>query len=75
MNVFRKASQTSSPKMGQDKEDLESLLPNGNQTPPKAEPLHAQDKPRLILGLPVQLVAGSAYCAGQRLEVSPDVTY
>ncbi len=55
--------------MGQDKEDLESLLPNGNQTPPKAEPLHAQEKPRLILGLPVQLVAGSAYCAGQGLEV------
>ncbi|CAL5225658.1 g8517 [Coccomyxa viridis] len=49
--------------MGEDKEDLENLLPKGQETPPKLEPLHASEKPRLILGLPVQLVAGAAYCA------------
>ena len=51
--------------MGEDKKDLESLLPRGQETPPKAEPLHAQEHSRLILGLPVQLVAGAAYCAGE----------
>ena len=65
MNIFRKTSQTASPKMGQDKQDLESLLPHGLETPPKVEPLQVQEKPRLIFGLPVQLVAGSAYCAGE----------
>jgi hypothetical protein len=65
MNIFRKTSQTASPKMGQDKQDLESLLPRGLETPPKAEPLQVQENPRLIFGLPVQLVAGSAYCAGE----------
>lgn len=65
MNIFRKTSQTGSPKMGKDKADLESLLPQNQETPPKLEPLHASEKPRLIMGLPVQLVAGAAYCAGE----------
>ena len=69
MHVARKTSQTSSPKMGQDKADLESLLPSSQETPPKQEPLHAPEKPRLILGLPVQLVAGAAYCAGERHQI------
>lgn len=51
--------------MGQDKQDLESLLPHGLQTPPKEELLQVQEESRLIFGLSVQLVAGSAYCAGQ----------
>ena len=66
MNIFRKTSQMNPPRMGEDKADLENLLPKGQMTPPKLEPLHAAEKPRLILGLPVQLVAGSAYCAGKR---------
>ena len=61
----RKLSQTASPRMGEDKKDLESLLPRSQDTPPKGEPLHAQEHARLILGLPVQLVAGAAYCAGE----------
>ena len=61
----RKVSQTASPRMGEDKKDLESLLPRSQETPPKGEPLHAQEHSRLILGLPVQLVAGAAYCAGE----------
>ena len=61
----RKLSQTASPRMGEDKKDLESLLPRSQETPPKGEPLHAQEHSRLILGLPVQLVAGAAYCAGE----------
>ena len=65
MNIFRKTSQTTSPRMGEDKADLENLLPKGQETPPKLEPLHASEKPRLILGLPVQLVAGASYCAGE----------
>ena len=65
MNIFRKTSSLGSPKMGEDKEDLENLLPKGQETPPQLEPLHASEKPRLILGLPVQLVAGAAYCAGE----------
>ncbi len=65
MNIFRKTSQMNPPRMGEDKADLENLLPKGQETPPKLEPLHAAEKPRLILGLPVQLVAGSAYCAGE----------
>ena len=61
----RKLSQTASPRMGEDKKDLESLLPRSQETQPKGEPLHAQEHTRLILGLPVQLVAGGAYCAGE----------
>ena len=70
----RKMSQMASPRMGEDKKDLESLLPRDQETPPKAEPLHAQEHSRLILGLPVQLVAGSAYCAGENsllVELGP----
>ena len=61
----RKLSQSASPRMGEDKKDLESLLPRSQETPPKGDPLHAQEHSRLILGLPVQLVAGAAYCAGE----------
>lgn len=70
MNIFRKSSSVGSPRMGEDKEDLENLLPKGQETPPKLEPLHAPEKPRLMLGLPVQLVAGAAYCAGEMHQLA-----
>ncbi|EIE26589.1 GDP-mannose transporter, golgi apparatus [Coccomyxa subellipsoidea C-169] len=59
MNFFRKSQQVS-PRKHSGTLDLESLLPNPKDTPPKPEPL--QESHHQICGLPVQLVAGGAYC-------------
>ena len=56
--------------MRQDKADIETLLPKAQEPPPELRPSHAQETPGLILGLPVQLVAGSAYCAGEMHETA-----
>ena len=56
--------------MRQDKADIESVLPKGQEPPPELRPSHAQETLCFILGLPVQLVAGSAYCAGEMHETA-----
>lgn len=61
MNFFKKTQQVS-PRKHSGSRDLESLLPETKDTPPKAEPL--QESAQQICGLPVQLVAGIAYCVG-----------
>jgi hypothetical protein len=62
MNFFKKTQQVS-PRKHSGTLDLESLLPDPKDTPPKAEPL--QESHHQICGLPVQLVAGGAYCVGK----------
>jgi hypothetical protein len=66
MNFFRNSHPVSPRKHATD-QDVESLLPDLKDTPPKAEPL--QDSHQQICGLPVQLVSGVAYCTGGFLSV------
>ena len=65
MNLFGARQHVQqSPRTTSDSKDLEALLPKGLDTPPKpTDPL--PESPQQICGLPVQLVAGAAYCTGE----------